>query len=106
MSGQTIDIVKDLGTGRQWAVPHTKAFSPNIANYTTDTTRTPDRATGEDNTLAAIPREDTDGHLWAPWGCDDKLPTDVRCKIMNSPMASSTVYKLIKMMYGNGLAYY
>lgn len=106
MSKLVIDVVQDKSTGRQLAIPHSKAFSANIANYQLDTTISPDRATGDTNTLAAIPREDTDGYLWAPWGTKDQLPTDVRCKIMNSPMASSAVYKLIKMMFGNGLAYY
>lgn len=106
MGNIKLDVVKDTRSGRQMVVPHAKAFSTNIANYEIDGTIKPERATGEDNTIVAIPREDTDGYRWARWGCDDRLPTDVRCKIMKSPMASSAVYKLIKMMYGNGLVYY
>jgi len=99
-----LDVVKDRQSGKMQAIlPEARVFSANIAN--TDTYYTPPTAGGDEATQVRIPREDADGYRWAPWGSQDKLPTDVRCKIMQSPMASSTVYKLVKMMYGNGLAY-
>lgn len=108
MSGENklvIDVVKDQRTGKAFAVlPEVRAFSTNLANN--DFPYQPPNATGDTNTLVPLPREDTDGWRWANWGTNDKLPTDIRCKILQSPMASSTVYKLVKMMYGNGLAYY
>jgi hypothetical protein len=105
MSTIVLDVIKDISTGKQQVIlPESKIFSSNIANDTPGFV--PNTATGDQNTLVPLPREDTDGYRWANWGADDKLPTDIRCKIMQSPMASSTVYKLVKMMYGNGLAYY
>jgi hypothetical protein len=46
------------------------------------------------------------GYRWAPWGDNDCLPTDMRCKILDVPMAASAVERLTKMMYGNGLVYF
>ena len=43
---------------------------------------------------------------WASWGSKDKLPTEIRQKVEKVPIAGATIYKLIAMMYGNGLAYY
>lgn len=42
----------------------------------------------------------------ARWGDDDRLPTHVRQKVYNIPMAGQAIYRLTQMMYGNGLAYY
>lgn len=57
-------------------------------------------------TKVPLPREETQGYLWAPWGKKDGLPTEIRKKIEKVPMAGSTIYKLVSMMYGNGLIYY
>ena len=57
-------------------------------------------------TKAPLPREEAQGYRWAPWGANDCLPTEIRRKIEKVPMASQAVYRLIAMMYGNGLAYY
>lgn len=104
MSKLVIDVVTDPTTGQARAVLPEVKFSQNIANqhhhYQTPT------ATEEGNTLVGIPREETDGWRWANWGANDCLPTDIRTKIIQSPMASSAVYKLIKMGYGNGLTYF
>lgn len=59
-----------------------------------------------DASIAPMPEEEHEGVDWAPWGENDCFPTDVRKKIEQVPMANTTVYKLIAMMYGNGLAYY
>ena len=106
MSEHTIQLqaVKNTKTGEmRVSLPHAQAFSTNIANG--NPPQQPSTATGDESTQVPIPREDTDGYRWAPWGERDCLPSDVRCKIMQAPMASSAVYKLTKMMYGNGLAY-
>ena len=52
------------------------------------------------------PQEDIDGLPWIQWGDRNALPTDIREKIGKVPMAGTAIYKLIAMMYGNGLAYY
>lgn len=57
-------------------------------------------------TKAPRPQEDRDGKDWIEWGSNDCLPTDIREKIGKVPMAGTAIYKLIAMMYGNGLAYY
>jgi hypothetical protein len=57
-------------------------------------------------TLPDLPEEETDGYPWARWGGNDLLPTIVRNKIEEVPMAGSAIYRLVQMMYGNGLMYY
>jgi hypothetical protein len=101
-----LDVIKDSATGRMRAVlPDLKVFgNTSLANGTGG--YNPPTSTGDENTIVPLPREDTDGWRWANWGSNDRQPTDIRTKIMQSPMASSTVYKLIRMSYGNGLAYY
>lgn len=101
-----LDVIKDSETGKPMAVlPADKAFSTTpLANNPGNLN--PPAATGDDNTIVPIPREDTDGWRWANWGAHDRQPTDIRTKIMQSSMASAAVYKLIRMGYGNGIAYY
>lgn len=43
---------------------------------------------------------------WASWGQADTLPNTIRHKIYSSPMAGQTIYRMVQMMYGNGLCYY
>lgn len=57
-------------------------------------------------TQAELPPQVTQGYRWAPWGQYDCLPTDMREKIYKANMAAVAVERLVKMMYGNGLAYY
>jgi len=57
-------------------------------------------------TKAPLPEQQTQGMDWAPWGKNDRLPTEIRCKLEKVPMAGTAISKLIAMMYGNGLAYY
>lgn len=103
MSQIVLDVVKDPTTGKPRAILPEAKFANNLVN---NYPYNPVTAPQEGNTLSTIPREETDGYRWANWGSNDLLPTDIRCKIMQSPMASSAIYKLIKMGYGNGLAYY
>lgn len=42
----------------------------------------------------------------AVWGESDCLPTEFLEKVNKVPMAAQAIYKLVAMMYGNGLAYY
>jgi len=61
----------------------------------------------EETISKSIFPEDMDmGQKWIPWGDNDSLPTEIRQKIESVPIAGSTIYKLMSMMYGNGLAYY
>lgn len=67
------------------------------------------RATGNDRTDTSFPDELERGFLWAPWGDKpgkDDLPKQIREKIYQVPIAGRTVYDLVRMAYGNGLAYY
>lgn len=56
--------------------------------------------------LAMYEESLTAGYNWAPWGEDDLLPTRIRAKIYEVPMAGQAVYKLVQMMWGNGIAYF
>lgn len=56
-------------------------------------------------TLQDYPDTVDSGWYWAPWGTSDRLPTDIRCKLKNVPMAGAAIDRLVKMMYGNGLIY-
>lgn len=56
-------------------------------------------------TVPKAPKDQT-SQKWIEWGSNDKLPTEIREKIEKVPMAGTAIYKLISMMYGNGLAYY
>jgi len=55
---------------------------------------------------AVIPNEETDGYRWAPWGHNDALPGIIRHKIERVPMAGAAIYRMVQMMYGNGLIYF
>jgi hypothetical protein len=57
-------------------------------------------------TLTAFDRITPSGVRWAPWGDDDLVPTNLRCKLEEVPMAQSAVSRLAAMMYGNGIVYY
>lgn len=46
------------------------------------------------------------GWDWAPWGIDNRFPTEIREKIESVPIAAQSIYRLAQMMYGNGIAYY
>jgi len=46
------------------------------------------------------------GYPWAPWGCSDRFPTEIREKLQAVPMAMAAISRLIAMMYGNGICYY
>lgn len=96
MSSITLDVIKDRSTGKsQVILPEARVYrdQPRTDNHPR-------------NTLGEIPREDTQGWNWANWGPGDCLPTEIREKLYKSEMAAGTIYKLIQMTYGNGLAYY
>lgn len=75
-----------------------KAILPE-ARITTDPQK-------KDVSQAPYDTQETSGYKWAPWGRNDRLPTEIRQKIEKVPMAGVAVYKLTAMMYGNGLAYF
>lgn len=56
--------------------------------------------------IAPIAEEDKDSYAWIEWGKNNKFPTEIRESIAKVPMAGTAIYKLIAMMYGNGIAYY
>lgn len=77
--------------------------------YLNNTVVTGKKATGTGHTGTAFPEELERGFLWAPWGDrpgKDDLPTLIREKIYQVPVAGRTVYDLVRMAYGNGIAYY
>lgn len=53
-----------------------------------------------------IPTNGNEGGLWADWGANNCWPTTIRRKLEKSTIALSTIYKLVAIMYGNGLKYY
>ncbi|HQU51425.1 MAG TPA: hypothetical protein PK643_00355 [Saprospiraceae bacterium] len=59
-------------------------------------------------TKAPFPKDSTGlgSGKWATWGNKDNLPTDIRQKLEKVPVASAAIYRLVAMMYGNGLSYY
>ena len=63
-------------------------------------------APSEGITKAPIPHHVTSDYRWAMWGGYDNLPTIIRQKICDVPIAGRTIHDLVKMMYGNGIAYY
>jgi hypothetical protein len=61
---------------------------------------------GQEPTTFRVPTAEHAGWRWAPWGKEDRLPSTIRRKVDRVPMAGQTLYRLMGMMYGNGLAYY
>lgn len=57
-------------------------------------------------TQGKVPRELDTGFRWAAWGANDRLPTEIRLRIDKVPMAGQAIYKLVQMMWGNGISYY
>jgi len=49
---------------------------------------------------------ETSGWNWAPWGGNDRFPSEIREKIECVPIAAQSMYRLATMMYGNGIGYY
>lgn len=67
------------------------------------------KATQPEPTLGPRPDDNTLGTLWEPWGDrpgKDDLPVMIRNKVYNVPIAGRTMHDLVRMAYGNGLAYY
>ncbi|MEM9928921.1 MAG: hypothetical protein AAF840_03790 [Bacteroidota bacterium] len=92
----TIEVFKDMRTGAWQVVPQpgsTVWGAPSV-----DANAEPTRFT--------VPREEHSGWNWAPWGTKDDIPTLVRTKVEDVPMAGQAMYRLMAMMYGNGLVYY
>ena len=67
------------------------------------------KATGTGRTDSTFPEDRERGFLWAPWGeyaGKDNLPTLIREKIYQVPIAGRTIYDIVRQAYGNGIAYY
>jgi hypothetical protein len=62
--------------------------------------------TKDEATRLKIPDELNEGWQWAPYGAKDNQPTVIREKINEVAMAGQATYRLMAMMYGNGLDYY
>jgi len=62
--------------------------------------------TDAEPTPSATPRQLKTGWRWAHWGKDDRWPTNIRLKIEAVPMAGMAINRLVKLLYGNGIAYY
>ena len=64
-------------------------------------------AKNSQETKMPLPLEAAEGgYSYAFWGMDNMLPNRIREKLEAVPIATSTIYKLAAMMYGNGVAYY
>lgn len=94
--------------------PHTVLDVVQVAGgrhqaYLNNTILTGKKSTGTGRTDTPFPEELERGFLWAPWGAEpgkDDLPRIIREKIMKVPIAGRTVYDLVRMAYGDGIAYY
>ena len=67
------------------------------------------KATQPFPTLSPRPDDNTGGTFWEPWGDRpgrDDLPIRIRNKVYQVAIAGRTIYDLVRMAYGNGLAYY
>lgn len=61
---------------------------------------------GPSPTQAPIPDSAHSDYRWAWWGTYDDVPTVIRQKIQKVPLAGRTIYELVRMGCGNGIAYY
>jgi hypothetical protein len=59
-----------------------------------------------DRTTPPIPNWTDNGVRWAYWGDNDLLPTMMRKKIEEVPIAGAVMDKKIRMMEGNGIMYF
>ncbi|MEL6358683.1 MAG: hypothetical protein AAFQ01_01945, partial [Bacteroidota bacterium] len=97
-----IPVVEENGQMRAiMPEPYTFA-SGRLSDYR----ETPPVTTTGKPTRGIIPEEETAGYPWANWGIDDRLPTTIREKIQQVPMAGRAIYQLTQMMAGNGICYY
>lgn len=99
MSADTISIPVQDVNGRFQALPLAKMNNTG-ALYTpkTDGKARKTELSFEENKFTPDP--------WANWGESDMRPNRIREKIYESPMAGQTIYRMVQMMYGNGLCYY
>lgn len=58
-----------------------------------------------EETQRAFPETENGGFQHAHWGNADNFPTLVRQKLERVPIAQQTIYRLVAMMYGNGIAW-
>jgi hypothetical protein len=64
-------------------------------------------ARGQKPTMAPTPPDRFHrAYKWASWGSYDDLPTIIRQKVNQVPIAGRTVYDLVRMATGDGLSYY
>lgn len=57
-------------------------------------------------TLPKYPRELSQGYPWAPWGTNDRRPSEVRTKIGKVAIAGRVMQDIANRLFGNGLVYY
>lgn len=91
-----LHVSQDRSTGRYQVVPHVRIHGVDGPAISTNPEPIPYRE----------PRSHSDGHRWIPWGTSDNLPSVIRKKISDVPMAGEAINKLVKLMYGSGLCYY
>ena len=94
----SIEVVQDSQGNYSATLPSARTSSGSATPKTDDDPKK--------LTQAPLPREETQGWRWAPWGKGDCLPTNIRRKIKKVPLAGQVLKKLVSMMYGNGIAYY
>lgn len=96
-----IDVVEHNGQAKAH-LNYTKIFSAGFApTFGTETQPKP--------TISIQPAETQTGFMWAPWGDrlgNDDLPRRIRERVFDVAIAGRTIYDLVRMAYGNGIAYY
>jgi hypothetical protein len=61
---------------------------------------------GQEPTQAPTPPEHLGNYRWASWGPHDDIPTMIRQKMNQVPIAGRTIYDLVRMAAGEGICYY
>lgn len=60
----------------------------------------------EEPSTSSFDDDDKNVEGWSSWGDDNNWPTMVRKKLEKSSIALPVIYKLVSILYGNGLKYY
>lgn len=101
MGANSITILEDNGQ-----VKAVRAAMPSTIGTVDQPYQQPRTDRKAQPTPGAYPSEIVDGERWARWGYRDNLPSLIREKIYAVPMAAQATWKLVQMMFGNGIGYY
>lgn len=94
-------ILQVIGTTDEMMVVHDRGF-------TTGQTYSTAKAAAQmaDKTTPPIPTWLDQGWKWAKWGDTDRLPTIMREKVEQVPIAGAVLDKKVRFLQGNGLYYF